>query len=291
MAINLTLPQLNRKGFSTKDLIVSILSEEWPLSVKEIFKRTQRGFEADVSYQAVHKVLSELEGNFIVEKVGKNYALSTEWIQKGKDFFDQVDTTYKNKVGKYKINPNFEGTITFKFSSITDLTVTTAKLLASGILATSDNTKFICAMEYGWWAFKFRYEHLTLLLTLVTNNPKAKFLFRKDTPFGRWIGKQYTRVGGVGAPIGIKVPIDNDIFVQGDCIIEVTFSKETKKLFELYYNKWHNLEESFAEFGLKKEPEIEAIVKITKNPSMAKFMRSELEKYFKEVKKPQPHNS
>ena len=72
MAINLTLPQLNRKGFSTKDLIVSILSEEWPLSAKEIFKRTQRGFEADVSYQAVHKVLSELEGNFIVEKVGKS---------------------------------------------------------------------------------------------------------------------------------------------------------------------------------------------------------------------------
>jgi hypothetical protein len=282
----LTVSELvvGKKG-STKDLIVALLSHEWPLTAKEIFRRTQKESDSAVSYQAVHKVLGELEDNFIVEKLGRSYALNTEWIQKSKDFFTQMDTSYKNKIGKYEIDPNFEGTTTFKFTSFTDLCVTTAKLLTSLVLTTPEDKGFICTMEYGWWAFKFRFEHLALLFTMVKNNPKATGIIRKDTPFGRWIGSQYTRVGGCSAPVGTKVPIDNDVFVQGDCIIEVEFSDETKKMFEQYYNKWHNLEDNFKEFGLKEEPRIDATVKITRNPSMAKFMKNELEKYRKGAKK------
>ncbi len=282
----LTIPELGvgKKG-STKDAIIGLLSVEWPLSAKEISERVQKEVGTTVSYQAIHKRLSELEESFIVEKRDRNYALNTEWIRKGKNFFTQMETTYAKTIGKYEIDMNFDGTTTFKFSNYTDLCVTTAKLLASTILTPGRNEAFICTLEYGWWSFKFRFEHLSLILTMMLNNPQSKNIIRTDTPFGRWIRKQYMRAGGVSAPVGTKVSIDNDIFVQGEYIIEIEFSKETKEMFEHYYNKWHNLEEAFREFGLKKEPKIDATVKVTKNPSMAKFMRNELEKYFEGVEK------
>lgn len=280
MINELYLLKLNPENASTKQKIMSVLGERWPLMAKQVFDRLQREYGASISYQGVHKIIKELESDKVIDRKKDGYQLSIDWIQKSKKTFEDVEKRYLQH-GKIKLPENFQGAIEIEFDNFTDMCVSTAELLLSRQLARdSEQPNFICTMEYGWWTFKFRFEHLKLLHSMITRNPRSKNIIRTKTPYGEWIRKQYSRAGGVGAPIGTRIDIDEDVFIQGDCIIEVKFDEKTKKLFENYYNKWKDIEDMYREFGLREEPKIHAIMRITKNPEMAKFLRKQMEKVF-----------
>ncbi len=280
MINELALLKLNPENASTKQKIASALSERWPLTAKQVFERLQREYGANISYQGVHKILKELESDKVIERKKDGYQLSIEWLQKSKKTLEDVEKRYLQH-GKIKLPGNFQGAIEIEFDNYTDLCISTVELLLSRQLARNPkDLEFICTLEYGWWPFKFRFEHFELLCKMMLRNPKSKNIIRKITPFGTWARAQYNSIGAVSAPIGSKVDINEDIFVQGDCIIEVNFDDKTKQLFEIYYNKWKSIEDTFKEFGVKEEPKINAVMRITKNPEMAKFLRKQLEKVF-----------
>jgi len=66
---------------STKEAIIEVLSQKWPLTSKEIHNslKRQHGFEG--SYQAMHKTLGVLVGQKIALKEAKTYSLSKEWVK------------------------------------------------------------------------------------------------------------------------------------------------------------------------------------------------------------------
>ncbi len=264
---------------TVKDSIILLLSEKFPLTVKQIHALLKKNFQSESSYQAVHKILTHLGKEHIALKEKTTWKLNPLWLQKQETFFQQTLQKYGGNQNKYDIDLHFDGTQVFHFDRFTDLCVETAKLLSSRKLQ-PNKEPFYCVFEYGWWPFKFQFEHLELLYRMVKNCPNSRHIIRKNTPFGEWIGKQYRRVGGIGAPIGTSVNISNDIFIQGDYIIEIRISPEGKKTIEKYWNKWKNLNDQFKDFGVKPEPTIHATVQITKNPSLAKFFKNELEKYF-----------
>ena len=68
MPISVTIPTLGRPT-TVKDAVVSILSREWPLSLKRMYNSI-RGMGLGVSYQAVHKAAQELIEQGIVTLMG-----------------------------------------------------------------------------------------------------------------------------------------------------------------------------------------------------------------------------
>ena len=66
---------------SSKKLLFKILSEEWPLSAKEIYFRVLKLSEKDLSYQAVHKLLLSLVNEDIVVKSGGKYLIDLDWVK------------------------------------------------------------------------------------------------------------------------------------------------------------------------------------------------------------------
>lgn len=276
----ISLLKFSVNNSSNKEKIIHLLSVKWPLSTKEIYEQLKKEYGVESSYQAVHKTIFELEEQNMIEKVEKDWKIKNEWLQKGGQFFNNALEKYSGTINRYEIPVNFDGTLAFEFDSFTDLCVRTAELLESKILAKNSDAYFICVMEYGWWTFKFRFQDLYILFTTLLKCPNSKNIIRKDTPFGRWIREQYLVVKGVCAPIGTNVDIEEDVFVQGDHIIEVKIPEEGKKIIEKYWNKWASINDTLMDFGLKEEPKIHTTVKITKNPQLATFMRKELEKYF-----------
>ena len=87
------------KGSSTKDLIIQILSEEWPLSVKQIVERVNKKSNRSLTYQAVHKCVSQLLEDKIVGKSGSFFQLSKSWLEDVKSFGSRI-------AQQYKIGPN-----------------------------------------------------------------------------------------------------------------------------------------------------------------------------------------
>jgi len=48
------------KNKSTQDLIIEILSNEWPLTTKQIHNRLKRNHAKNISYQAAHKTIKQM---------------------------------------------------------------------------------------------------------------------------------------------------------------------------------------------------------------------------------------
>lgn len=81
----------------TKDIIVSLLSQKWPLTVKEVWLSIRK--HNNVSYQAIHKDLVELAFSKIIIKHGKNYSLNPSYISKMQKHWCAIDENYKEESG------------------------------------------------------------------------------------------------------------------------------------------------------------------------------------------------
>ena len=96
LALVVVLPELmaGEKTNSVKDLIISILSHEWPLTSKSIHQRIIRLYSVECTYQAVHKQLKEMQGKRIVRKQGKHYLISEKWLNELSQFSTQLKKQY-----------------------------------------------------------------------------------------------------------------------------------------------------------------------------------------------------
>lgn len=83
-----------------KDAIVSILSEEWPLTMKEIYFVAIRQHALNVSYQAMHKATKQLIQQRIVTRNERAYSLNTEWIKQIKGFTENLEKAYERTAEK-----------------------------------------------------------------------------------------------------------------------------------------------------------------------------------------------
>jgi len=82
---------------SVKNVVIQILADEWPLTVKEIFKRVKREFGKNVTYQATHKVVHELLFKKIVLANKKEYFLNTRWLNELETFSNLTLDKYSEK--------------------------------------------------------------------------------------------------------------------------------------------------------------------------------------------------
>ena len=94
MTIEFTLPEMNTKNKTAKDLIIAILLDEWPLSLKKIHNKIKKDYESNVTYQAVHKAVGELLEKRIVVRNGRDYKINSDWIGKLKLFIEKLENSY-----------------------------------------------------------------------------------------------------------------------------------------------------------------------------------------------------
>lgn len=91
----LFVPKLNN-NMTVSELIVSILSEDFPLTIKALHFRITKAYGKNVSYQAVFKALKHLSKNNVIQRHGRFYFLSSEWIYSLKEFSLQLEEKYRD---------------------------------------------------------------------------------------------------------------------------------------------------------------------------------------------------
>ena len=273
----------NYKSGTAKNAIIEHLAKEFPLSTKRLHHILEREYALNVTYQAIHKALQELEKEHIVTKMKEGWQLNNEWLQKQERFIQGTKQKYSGNKNKYNIDLTSDNPQVFHFDNHTDFSVETAKLISNKVLNQNKATSYMI-LEYGYWTIKFHFDHLIILAELMISSPRSIHIIRKRTPFGAWMQKQYERVGALGV-IGSDVPFEDDFITQGEWLIQIHFSDESKKIIEKYWKKWKTIEDTFKDFGLKEEPKMEIQATVTKNPALARFMREQIVKYYEIAKK------
>lgn len=89
------LPKMGDKTIG--ELVIDILTEEWPLSAKGILNRVRRQHAREVSFQGVHKAIKKLHSEEILLKAGRYYKLNSEWLKRLANFTTQIISEYSTK--------------------------------------------------------------------------------------------------------------------------------------------------------------------------------------------------
>jgi predicted transcriptional regulator len=82
-------------GETTKSVILRILANEWPLSMKKIYFSVKRASKKALTYQAVYKSVKELLGEGVLSKQGNEYLISPVWVEKSGEFIGRLAESYE----------------------------------------------------------------------------------------------------------------------------------------------------------------------------------------------------
>jgi len=105
MTFDILMPELNAKPKNTKDAVISILTHDWPLTLRQIFYKIKKQYHYSSTYQSVYKAVKELREKQVLIEKDKKYEINIRWIKKVQSFTDIVETNY---FAKEKIQ-NFSG--------------------------------------------------------------------------------------------------------------------------------------------------------------------------------------
>ena len=92
--IELTLPEFDTEGKSTKDLVIMLLLKNHPMSVKQIWYRINRTFGKNISYQGIYKTVTALLAAEVLKKSEIGYEINLEWVRRVRKFTQALESTY-----------------------------------------------------------------------------------------------------------------------------------------------------------------------------------------------------
>ncbi len=276
MKIGIESVSIGPNGGRVRDHVLAILSDEFPLSVKQLYQRVTRSGQ-EVSYQAVHKVVDQLKKEGVVEKNGMGIQLTQKWIKQVKDYAFTIDTVYTQ--GKqYTLPAHIDKPVKIEFNDYSTYVIWMAENLRDGKFTGGKTGPIYGIFRHAVWPLRFNFRDFELLRSMNSKCYTQGFCVQ-DTPFDQWIGQHY-KLGGVKEFFtGIKVSLEEDLYAAEDMVVRVSYSPETKKFMDKIYRQIGDMKQLFQFYFsnyMKKEPtHIELTVE--RNPVFARMIRKQVE--------------
>lgn len=265
-----SLNLLNKKPGNVKNALVQKLTKQWPLTLKQLDHALKREFGLDVTYQAVHKAMAQLEEEKIVEKTKAGFQLHPEWIHNITKLSNQISQAYSNNhpldFDKEIIQLNFSswlnagrfGAFTFK----TECPNPQKKPIVTGWM-------------HVWPVSTVSAEESKQLLEQASKGHDLYCICPNNTPldqlFADWIGKM-----GRKNVLGANLNFDHDYIIVGDHIVQIYYEEKFRKKIDAFYRKntdIKNIDYQKMQEMATERANIQAIV--IKNAQLAERLRNE----------------
>lgn len=269
----------NPKGNTTKDMVVYILSQNWPLSANKIYsyiKKNKRG--KGVSYQAVHKVLQSLETGGFLEKIGKRYRISEEWIEETEKFISVLKERYSR--GE---TPVIDNETQFVFNTIYEVDKFMVEYKGRFIDKIGKEKPLVCLHWKHYWIPLFLEKKVYRRMKDLVKFFKYYCIVSEDTPVDRWC-QEFWLKNNVNSVCGVGDSGISDYLVFGDMIMQVFYPEKIMKEMDEMFSSAKSIHDinmqRFFEQVFERKTTIP--VTITKNPILAEQLRQKILSYFKD---------
>jgi len=279
MSVNL-LDSLS-KNRSTKDQIVSVLSEEWPLSVKQIFGKVKKHSNRRVTYQAIHKALKELEDAKILASDNRNYSLNFQWIEEMEKFASSIKKKYLKQDGLIESYSNIV------LNSVSEVDLFFLNTLKQMIKSQNGVQKpLLCLQWCHYWVPLFLDKKIYQEFREIVNYLNVYDLVSNNTPVDKWC-EGFWKKAGLNTMAGIKATNLDDYLIFGDYVIQVYYPKEILNEISKTFEKAKKVEDinwnRFYENVFERKTQIP--VTINRNPPLASMLREQILAHFNGNKK------
>ena len=296
MAIEITTPSLGTAKKTTKDLVISTLMYEYPLTLAKITNSIKKKFHTSVTFQGVRKAVNQLVENEVIKKTGekhKEYKLNKEWILKLRDFVEQMHESYYTKSsGIRDVEAIGEDIKVYTFDNLIDLDKFWDKLITKWFEADKNNPKekiYAQLSGHTWYVLGQLGEETAILETIKKHNINF-YIFANDNTFlDRWSKKYYEELGFYyttnknNTKDNKKKTTNARYFsVYNDLIVQAEYPKKIADEIDEVYNNTKDFE-SFEATKLIKILREKAELKVTvmRNPVVAEQLRNFILGHFK----------
>jgi len=179
MPISVTIPALDKPD-TVKDAVISVLAKEWPLSAKQVYNQVKR-MRMEVSYQAVHKTLLGMVDSGVLERTGRDYMISGEWIEETGRFVSSLKDRY-SKGGKNAIDNESQ----FVFHTIYDVDRFMLEMKGRMIDKTTREKPLVCLHWSHYWIPIFLEKQVYRKMKDMIKYSRYYCAVSGDTPVDRW---------------------------------------------------------------------------------------------------------
>ncbi len=263
---------------STKKSIVETLTTTWPLSLQKIYNEVRR--KKSVSYQAVHKAISELLQSEILVKTGREYALNKTWISSLKDYSARLDLSYHLTTKGQKIDLT---STQFEFETMWEMYIMMLDTIEAGVFDSTNKALGACQFFhfYFWCPLLFSKKEYDQMKNIASNN-KCYMVGNQQTALDLWIAAFYKELGWK-IKTGVKCANPAfDTVVHGDTILQIFFEEELRQEMEKKLSSIKNISETslhtvFAEVCNRKT---KIVVLVHKNAKVAEEIHKQTRAFF-----------
>ena len=218
---------------STKSAVIEILSQNKPMTVKELYNEVSKGKQ--ITYQALHKAVKEMLDTEVLEKIEKKVSISKRWVEKlgkftamlnTKDSWPgKIDTTTQTKI--------------YMFENFVDLGKFIIRFFHDA--PNPEKKPAICIMQHSWPVFGMGKTDYELLAEMFKETTFYDFV-RFDTPLDILFAKMLEQIGKK-VSVGVNINLPFDLVCKGDHICQIYFSQDFTKKFDEIFQKYKNIEQ------------------------------------------------
>ena len=254
-----------------KNLIIQILSEEWPLTAKKIYYRVKRKGKS-VTYQAVFKALTYLVKQRIVDKNNYNYSLNKKWLSETANFYENIKKRY---LENYKDIPSLilkKPSLVLTFDQLYKMMVVELNVLSRlNFLTKKDGYTGYGEFNQLQWPFAIGEKEHDLLLKMFRGYKKMYVVCGNKNTANSLIYDYYKTLNkNVYLKFNKKFGKEYDMFVGGNIVAQIYYTDKFKDKVNRAYLKVKNLEhgrlsEVYKNIFLEKTKITVVITRILKN--------------------------
>ncbi len=265
---------------NTSEQIIEILSNEWPLTTKQIHHRLKRSYGINISYQAVHKHIKEMIKEKILSKNGAELSIAYSWIKNLSNYAKKLELSLEKTNSK-------DGSTMIVFDSLVDC----GKFLInefmgneSGKYGNPKKKDCVCVWNHAWPIIGASQEEHKKMKKMFSGT--VHWNICAHNTFLDKVTSKYVAKLGKKVALNKKFSMNTDTFVEGDYILQAHFPKELKQDMKKLYTKVKNEKDfdmqKMFEFGSKKYG---IKIAVFKNKELADSLREEAKKIYEESQK------
>jgi hypothetical protein len=219
------IPLISSINKNVKSIIIEIILNTRFINTKKIHNLLLKKYNRKVSYQAVHKALKEMQKDKILIKIGKEYSIDKDYIEKLEDFLNSLK---KSQNSNFNIFEKKE-VERLNFASMFELLGFIVNALDMKYFTDEYNENYVW-MKHFWQIppntptkniFQKWMEESKKTRVLVSNNTLVDKLFSSYFKY-----KYYPRKNELKIKVGVKDDPGFELLIINDTIVQIYFPEE-----------------------------------------------------------------
>lgn len=274
MSLKISLPLGNKE--STKNLVFTILTKEYPLKLIELTNLIRKRYGKALTFQAVRKAVLELVEEQVLVREENSFSINKIWIKEAKQTLDSLYTTvYEEKEKPKKIDSIGQEVSVFTFSSLNEMMKFWEDLIDDWFhnFKKGDYNLNCYQGAHSWEGLLHSDKEKQTMEKLKHKGIKSYAVFASNTPLDKIALNFYKSLGITCILNKSSSQFDKSYYVAtyGPLVVQTQYPEEITKELDIYFKKNKKLENlNLTELSDIVNKKIEIKLSVIKNEAMAK---------------------